>query len=198
MITRRSIRFLFLLCMVYLSSQPARGQSGAALNEVKQLMERYKYDEACNLAGQYLQTDSTSVPMLLLKGRALAARFKYQEARLVLSGVIRLDPANIQGWFTLGTIYRQLGNNDLAIEASRRAIALDTANRFFSLQLAGLYMADEAFGRAKRVLLPIFRSDTGDLYVVKQLGNCYAELKMADSAIYFYNRALAQIGRAHV
>ncbi|MEI6681046.1 MAG: tetratricopeptide repeat protein [Bacteroidota bacterium] len=168
-----------------------KGQSADDLNHVKQLMENFRYDEATQAADRFLQADSSNTAMLLLKSASLAAVNKYREARSVLVRVVRVDSANTRGWFNLSGIYRQLGNFGMAVFACNRAIALDPANRYFAQQLASLYYGNDEFEKAKNVLLPLYRSDTLDFYLVKQLGNCYAELKRPDSAIFCYSKALA-------
>ena len=186
-----SIVSFFILGLLLLVIRPVNGQSNDDLNHVKQLMENFRYDEATRAAGRFLEADSSNKAMLLLQSASLAAVNKYREARTVLVRVVRIDSANIRGWFNLAGIYRQLGNFAMAVFACNRAITLDPANRYFTQQLASLYYGNEEFEKAKNVLLPLYRSDTLDFYLVKQLGNCYAELKRPDSAILYYSKALA-------
>ncbi len=186
-----SIGSLFILGLLLFVIKPVNGQSADDLTRVKQLMENFRYDDATRAADRCLQADSSNTAMLLLKSASLAAVNKYREARSVLVRVVKIDSANIRGWFNLAGIYRQLGNFTMAIYACNRAISLDPANRYFAQQLASLYSANEEFENAKNVLLPLYRSDTLDFYLVKQLGNCYAELKRPDTAIFYYSHALA-------
>ena len=180
-----------ILSLLFFGINQVMGQSNDDLGRVKQLMENFRYDEADQAAGRYLQADSNNTAMLLLKSAALSALNKYREARLVLVRVVKIDSGNTRGWFNLAGCYRQLGNFSMAVYACTRAIALDPANRYFAQQLAFLYYSNEEFEKAKNVLLPLYRTDTIDFYLVKQLGNCYAELKRADSAIFYFGNALA-------
>ena len=167
-----------------------KGQTNDDLHRVKQLMESFRYEEAARAANRVLETDSNNVAVLLIKGMALASGYKFREARSVLARVVRIDTASIPGWFNLVNIYRQLGNYDLAVYACKRAVALDPGNRFFLLQLAGLYLNNDDFEKGRDILLPVYRTDTNDLYVLKQLGNCCAELKKPDSAIFWYRKVI--------
>ena len=186
-----AITTAIIFSLLFFAIQQVAGQSNEDLVRVKQLMENFRYDEADQAAGLYLQADSSNTAMLLLKSASLSALNKYREARSVLVRVVKIDSANTRGWFNLSGCYRQLGNFSMAIYACTRAIALDPANRYFAQQLASLYYSNEEFDKAKSVLLPLYRTDTSDFYLVKQLGNCYAELKQADSAIFYYGNALA-------
>ena len=176
--------------MLLFLSGSMKSQSNESIREVNQMMEQYRFAEAEKLAGALLQSDSSNVVMLLLRGRALSSCFRYAEAKAVLIRAIRLDSVNIAVWYNLAGIYRQLGNNDLAVYACRKLIGLEPSNRIFILQLSNYYYNDGEYEKAKNVLLPLYRSDTTELYILKQLGHCYAELKVTDSAIFFYTRVL--------
>ena len=187
---RRSSFTIIFICLFFCTVQPLKGQSKDAFREVKHLLENYQFDQAIASADQYLLSDSSSTAMLLLKGKALSAIYKYREARTVTVQVIKLDSTNIQAWFDLINIYRQSGNNDLAVYACRKCIALNPGNPFFAIQLSNLYYNADEFEKAKNVLASLYRSDTLNLYILKQLGHCYNELKMPDSAIVFYTKAI--------
>ena len=181
---------LILLFITHLTGQFVAAQAKDPVREVKVMLETYRFSQAAILAEQYLQTDSSSIPLLLLKGKALSSGFKYREAKAELLKVISLDSTNITGWFDLVNIYRQLGNTGMALYACKKVNTLDPSNHFFVLQLSNLYYQSDQFEKAKNVLVTLYRSDTLDLYILKQLGHCYAELKKPDSAIFFYTKTL--------
>jgi len=166
------------------------GQSRDDLREVKEMIENYQFNQAIKVADQFLLKDSTNLQMLLLKGRALSACFRFSEANFLLIKAILLDSTSIPLWYDLVNNYRQLGNTNLAIFACNKIIKIDPANRFFAIQLSNLYYNTDEFGKAKDILIPLYRTDTLNLYILKQLVNCYAELKSPDSAIYFYRKVL--------
>jgi tetratricopeptide (TPR) repeat protein len=102
----------------------------------------------------------------------------------------RLDSANIKVLNELVNIFRQSGDAGKAIEINNKITILDPGNRYFSLQLANLYYSDKDYRDAIQVLLPLYHTDSSSFYLVKQLVNCYDELKLSDSAIFFYRQAL--------
>ncbi|MCK9218956.1 MAG: tetratricopeptide repeat protein [Bacteroidales bacterium] len=181
---------LFLFFLFFPGIHTVLGQWSDSVRDVKLLLDTYRFNQANVLASQYLQTDSSNVSMLLLKGKALAGDYKYSEAKTVLLKVVRIDSTNIPAWFDLMNVSRQLGNSELAVVACKKILRLDSSNRYFNLQLSNLYYNNEEYEKAKNVLILLYQNDTLDLYVLKQLGNCYSELKKADSAIFFYIRVL--------
>jgi tetratricopeptide (TPR) repeat protein len=170
------------------------GRSGAqdqdSTGQLKSLMESCQFSQAISLADLFLTRDSTRTDLLLLKGRALAAGFRYREAIATLTSALRVDSTNIRVLNELMEVYRQSGDPRKAIAICRKIILLAPDNWYFSLQLANLYYSEEDYRLALKVLIPLYLSDSSSFFVAKQLGNCCNELRRSDSAIKFYRRAL--------
>jgi tetratricopeptide (TPR) repeat protein len=184
---RLFMRFVFLFLLL-----PGIGvsQEKVPAEKLNSLMESCRFSQAYSLAELYLSKDSTRSDLLLLKGRALAAMFRYREAVEALRQALRPDSTNLNVLNELVQVYRQSGDLSKAIATSRKISTLFPDNNYFSLQLANLYYSGEDYRLAATVLLSVYRGDSSSFFVAKQLGNCYNELKRSDSAVYFYRRAL--------
>lgn len=160
------------------------------VGEVKQLMEHFRFDDAIRRTDYFLLADSTNHELLMLKSKALSSLCRYKEANMTLSRMVKTDTAAVPAWFEMINNYRQLGNIEQAVICCKRIIKLQPANRYFKLQLAGLYYNQEDYASALEILEPLWLSDTGNLYLNRQIANCYNELKVADSAILYFSRTL--------
>ena len=156
----------------------------------RQLMDSYQYGQACLVAGQLLSKDSLNVELLTMKGRALAADFKVQQAKDVFTTAYVLDTANTVTLFELVNVCRQLGDAKQAIAYCHRIVDLHPENSFFTIHLSNLYYGIEDFRMAKDILLPLYKMDSLNVYVLKQLANSCNELQQVDSAITFYVKYL--------
>lgn len=168
----------------------SRGQERESADQVKSLMESCQFSQAVTLAELFLSKDSTRTDLLLLQGRALAAGYQYREAIRALRKAERLDSANIQVLNELMDVYRLSGDPGKAISTSLKITRLVPENRYFQLQLASLYYSEEEYRNAVEVLMQLYTADSSSYFVARQMGNCYNELKRADSARKFYRRAL--------
>ena len=158
--------------------------------KLQQLMDSYQYEQACLVADQLLSSDSLNASVLTIKGRALAALFKTQQAIRVFLNVLVLDTTNAAILYELVNSYRQAGDLKQAINFCKKIVALYPEQHFFSIQLANLYYGLDEFRMAKMILRPLFLRDTLNTYVLKQLANSHNELQEADSAISYYWRYL--------
>lgn len=183
----RQLRFIAAFLFILPGITGAQNQEPA--EQLKALMESCQFSQAITLAELYLSKDSTRVDLLLLKGRALAAIFRYKESIAVLRKAQRFDSTSIKVLNELVNVYRST-DPDKAIETANEIILLDPDNRYFSLQLANLYLSEKDYPEMIKTLFGIYGNDTTDFYVVKQLAICYDELKSNDSATLYYKKAL--------
>jgi Flp pilus assembly protein TadD len=75
-----------------------------------------------------------------------------EDARDHLREAVRLDPLNARSWETLGLALRRLGEGRDAREAFRRALALSPEDPQIANNLAALWIAEEDFAEAVRLL----------------------------------------------
>jgi len=184
-------KHLALIFLLSIHSAALFAQQKEPPNALKSLFDSFQYLQTIRLADQILEKDSGRADVLLIKGQALAASCRGREAIQVLGKALQYDSTNIHILGALVDNYRQAGEMDLAIRACRKMIRLDPENHFFRLQLSNLYLIAEEFRLALNSFLLLYREDTTDFYVVKQIANCSNELGIPDSAILFYQKAVA-------
>lgn len=63
----------------------------------------------------------------------------------------------------------------------------------FTIQLSNLYFGTDDFNRKKDILIPLYRKDSLNSFVLKQLANSYNDLQQADSAIFYYVKYLGLV-----
>jgi tetratricopeptide (TPR) repeat protein len=185
---------LILVCIIMgttgLIAQDQNNRDKELTAKLHQLMDSYQYGQACLVADELLGKDSLNVELLTLKGRALAADFKVQQAKDVFTMAYQMDSANTVTLFELVNVCRQLGDSKQAIAYCQRIVGLHPESFFFTIHLSNLYYGIEDFRMAKEILLPLYRMDSLNAYVLKQLANSFNELQQADSAIAFYRKYL--------
>jgi tetratricopeptide (TPR) repeat protein len=182
----RAIVILFFLLLPEISG----AQSREPEDQVRSLMESCRFSQAISQAELFLSQDTARTDLLLLQGRALAAEYRYKEAIAALRKAERLDSSNIKVLNELMDVYRLSGDQGKAISTSLNITRLVPENRYFQLQLASLYYSGEDYRLTIAVLLQLYAEDSTSYFVARQLGNCYNELRRADSAKRFYRRAL--------
>jgi len=91
---------------------------------------------------------------------ACAERMKgnLQEALKLFNECKNLDPANPAVKYELGTIYRLLGINDLAIENARACAAADPKNEWYQLLLVECYNSVKQYNQAIKIRESLIRN----------------------------------------
>ena len=182
------ILFIFMVVSIVVNAQNPELNTRKA-DQVRAFMQSYQYASAINLADKFL-ADTVSSEMLLLKGEALEALFRYKDAIQTLQFAKHQDSLSLQILNELINIYRLNGETDSAISINREICSLAPDNEFFSLQLANLYYSIKDYVHARQILRPLYQKDTTSFYLIKQLALNYEEIKPYDSAEYFYQVAL--------
>ena len=187
------MRKLFILFIYMVVSVAGIGQNSGLnsqkADQVRALMQSYQYTSAVNLANKFL-ADTIMPEMLLLKGEALEAVYRYKDAIQTLQVAKHQDSLNLQILNELVNIYREAGETDSAILINREICSLAPDNEFFTLQLANLYYSNKDYVHAKQILRPLYQKDTNSIYLIRQLALNYEEIKPYDSAEYFYQIAM--------
>ncbi len=98
-----------------LSNMISQGQAGRALPEIERRQNE----------GDRITNPATDVQMLFLKGRALAALERKQEAMEVYRGMTVHYPELAEPWNNMAALYLQAGLLDPAYEALKTAITIN-------------------------------------------------------------------------
>jgi tetratricopeptide (TPR) repeat protein len=82
--------------------------------------------------------DTTGVDFrtLLVRGDAMRALERYQEAVIPLLRAAEIAPENVHVWFALGWCYKRTGQIDLAIDSLERALAAEPDEALVHYNLA--------------------------------------------------------------
>jgi len=81
-------------------------------------------------------SDGTATSTLYLRGEALRAMDRYQEAIIPLEKVASVEPENVHVWLALGWCHKRTGRLDLAIDALQRALTADPGEALVHYNLA--------------------------------------------------------------
>lgn len=132
-----------------------------------------------------------SVDDLLMRGKALIAQKKYDEALPLFERAAQLAPTSADAWGYLGPILNELGRTNEAIAACDRALVLDDkqawvwGNKGRVLDKLGYHQeALVAYDRALAL-------DPNDAIAWYNKGCTLHELGLFQDAVAFYDRALA-------
>lgn len=98
-----------------LSNMIAQGQAARALQEIERRQN----------ANDRITAPATDVQMLFLKGRALAALGRNEEAMTVYRGMTSSYPELAEPWNNMAALYLQAGLTDPAYEALKTALSIN-------------------------------------------------------------------------
>lgn len=176
--------FLLLLFPVFAAAQDLNIQT------IENHLRNNNYSLAIGYADKMLGLDSSRTDVKILRAQALAALFRTKESAGILNELYLKDSSNIIILRELFGIHKNSGNTSEAIRFCRMLIQQDPRNEYYRLQLASLSMLSKNYREAADVLLGLYKTDSSSFYINKQLGSCYDELSVYDSAFMFYHRAL--------
>lgn len=180
---------LCILMLAVVTRTTAQADNPAGL--LRSAYESWQFDRVIRLADDMLENDSLNPDMLYWKGRALFAMYRNREALSVLKRAEAADSTRVAVCLELLNVCRTLGEKEEAYGAAARMVSLQPDNLFFRFQQAALYNHWEEYRNEIDLLIPLYQADSLRIYTLKQLAGGYAELKMADSALFYYSKALA-------
>lgn len=152
--------------------------------------DAYEFGQAIRLTELALSHDSTLTDMLVLQARAHQALYQYPNALAALRRALRMNDTNPSVLNHLVNLYRITGETDSALQVALRLSSQAPENRYYTLQLAGLYYDDKRFNQSMEIYRKLYAADSTSAYLARQLGNCCYELQLNDSAIRYFRRTL--------
>jgi len=164
-------------------------QTDERITVIRDLISDYKYSEAMEKCNRFLVSDSSNADLLILKGEVLMSMFRFSEAALALRRATAIDTNRIRGLKDLASLYKQTGENEEAILYYKKILERQPEDRQAMIQLAALLIQLENYRDALNLLLPAYKSDSGNFYILKLTASSYQELNNADSALIFYLKA---------
>lgn len=142
---------------------------------------------SCDEGGRFRLVHREIVLLLILSGIAVAG-FVLTHAAAVSARELRLQDA--AAWFTAGHQALAEGHTDQAINALRRATAIDRDNREYELTLAAALSAANHVDETRQVLLRLRESEPEDPEVNIQLARLEARESRVTDAVRYYQNAL--------
>jgi tetratricopeptide (TPR) repeat protein len=120
---------------------------------------------------------------------ACTARMKgnLQEALNLFNECAVLDPANPAVKYELGTIYKLLGVNDLALANAKACASADPKNEWYQLLLVECYNANKQYGQAVKVREALVKNFPDNTEFKEDLAIAYSITGQYDKALTIYN-----------
>ena len=189
---RRIRHHIVLVFFCFSSTSCLFAQASDAEKKIGALMDNYRFAEAIELADNSLVgSDTANSNLLLLKSKALTGLYQYKQSNEVLLKAYMNDTVNIQLVAELSNLCQKKGDSKNAILYCAKACRLSPQNVYFLLQLAGLYFADADYINCIDQLMPLCNHIPANLYALRLTADCYYEMKINDSAEYYYQKILA-------
>jgi len=131
-------------------------------------MHKQMYSVASALFKELASLEEDSVHYSHL-GLALYRQNDFEEAKKAYQKSIVLDDSRPQRFVSLGQVYRELGNHNLAIIALNKAIDIDPENIDYLFLMADLLFEIDEFEQAKEVAKKILEIDSENEIALKML-----------------------------
>ncbi len=183
MYTGKRSLWLIVLISAYLSA------SAQQMDSVAWYMQNYQYGKAIMLIDR-TDPGGTDPELLYRKAGAYRGLNRFREAISCLEQVHRQDSTDIRCIIELADCYQSLANYPRTRHYYTMALQQDPGNPYLVRQLADSHFQERNYRKAKSQYLKAFAGDSG-YYLSKQLARTYEGLGVADTAIVFYQRALA-------
>jgi tetratricopeptide (TPR) repeat protein len=186
-IVRKSVYFLSLLLATVFNT--LINLDAQDLDSIHFFIEQYEYQKAIDIIDRIAEYEKT--PKLVdLKVISLKELHKYQEALPYLENLYMQDSSNVERITDLANCYLLLGNFKSAQRLYKKALSQIPGNNYVIQQLANSYFQLDDFEESKKYYLSAYTIDS-TFYLARQLGKCYENLDMIDTAIYYYKISLA-------
>lgn len=118
---------------------------------------------------------------------ALRIKGNLQEALKLFNACKKIDPTNPGVCYELGTIYKMLGVNDLALLNAKAAADADVKNEWFQLLLVECYNAQRQYNQAVKVREALVKNFPGKPEFKEDLAIQYSIIGQYDKAYKIYD-----------
>ncbi len=158
------------------------------LGEVYRLLDRMAqairaYAATCALEPENFEPRFRLATAYHETGELEQAVVEYQQA-------LKLRPRDAQAWSNLGAAYDALGRRYEAIHAYKQSLECDTKQPVVLVNLATVYIHQDRFGPARRVLETAIKQDPNLSVAHERLGYCNWREQHYDEAIENYRKAI--------
>jgi tetratricopeptide (TPR) repeat protein len=158
-------------------------------DSITSLIQQYNFQGALEKINA-IHPDSIDPETMYLKATALKALSRYREAISCLEEIYRTDSSNLRSALELADCYRAVSNFKKTQELYDHALVWHPGNRYLLHLIAGTCMNNSQYARALQYYLTACAGDT-TAFLLKQMAACCEKTGRIDSAILFYNKAIA-------
>lgn len=112
------------------------------------------YEDASDFLNGAIQKDDNSTNINVMRELAVAYynMKKYDEAVSVYNKIIEINPEQASAYNELGNVYRDMGDNAMAEDSYRKAVAIDANYILAYNNLAMLFVRDNNFEEARKAI----------------------------------------------
>lgn len=107
---------------------------------------------------------------------------------------LEINPNSAAAMAEISKINEIIQNYDVAIKYAKNAVEKDSKNKWYSLNLAKLYIVTEDYTEAKNVYEKIYKQNKTDLEIAQNLAELYIRNNQFKEAINIYNDIENQFG----
>jgi len=132
-------------------------------------------------------SEQPMLDFLYVNGCTERMKGNLQEALKLFEQCKKIAPSNPAVHYELGTIYKLLGSNDLALSNAKFCAAADPKNEWYQLLLIDCYNASKQYGQSVKVREELVRQFPGQPEFKEDLAIEYSLLGQYDKAFKIYD-----------
>lgn len=179
-IAKSSLIVTFLFTFISIQAQ--------RLESITSNIQNYEYQKAIDQIERIGGSDS-DLEFLKLKAAALKGLKRYQEALPCYEKLFNKDTTDLRNGVDLANCHQFLGDYKKEQKIYHMLVRLYKDNNFLIQQLANSYYLDNDFVNAIAHYSIAYMEDSS-LYVTRQLAQCFDNINLTDTAIFFYKKAI--------
>lgn len=171
-----------LILLLLLSITPL---SVAQTNEVQSAMDSFRYKEALTL----LEKEPETLENLKLKASVYEKLYNYPAALSIYNQLIEQHPNDVNLAIAMAECASQAGKTQQSLRGWISADSISPNNLFIQTKKAMAYYRNSNWTETIEASKSVFRTDSVSL-LLRMVGDAYLNKDDADSAIWFYAKAI--------
>lgn len=182
----KKILFIVILATFYttIRSQTTDSLKTTVTDSINLYIINYEYQKALQL----IDKQEPSRELLLRKSSCYKALNNYNQSCQTLIRLSIEYPNDKYILSELASAYQTLNNWNSAMECYDNLITIDSTNAYFKIKKADMLFNQDKYVEAKNLYSSIYQNYNMPS-VLKQLGRCYENMKITDSAQIAYKKA---------
>lgn len=180
----RGMRKVIFLIALFTQFHLFSRENKNALNEIRNLIENYQYQNALSLIAQQAETND----VLYQKAFCYKQLGNNVEAENILIKLVKLSPQNVNYWGELASIYQNENKWKLALACFDKLVEIDSTNIYFRTQKATMLYSLDRFKESIEINKSLYLNENAN-NVLHLLGKSYESLNQIDSASFYYYKA---------